>query len=170
MRVQVQMRSVLTLMAIGAVCWANLAFGTWKMDAARSTFTGDTQPKSLTVRIEAHAKGEVFTVDRIEADGRATSSSTILYFDGSPRNFQDFACSGTQSSRRMDNQAVEILRNCENGAWIRLVRRSATQPQELILDITEQHADGHRFVRRLTLEKQSLSGSNRVRAVLLAPR
>lgn len=151
------MRTVLILMAIGAVCRANATFGTWKMDAARSRFAGDTQPKSFTVRIEAHAKGEVFTVERIEADGRATSSSTILYFDGAPRDFEDFVCSGTQSSRRMDSQTVEILRNCENGAWIRLVRRSAAQQQVLILDITEQHTDGRRFERRLVLEKQPLS-------------
>jgi hypothetical protein len=63
------MRTGLVLMAIGAVCWANLTFGTRKMDAARSTFTGAIQPKSLTVRIEPHAKGAVFTLDRIEADG-----------------------------------------------------------------------------------------------------
>jgi hypothetical protein len=31
------------------------AFGTGKIDVARSTFAGDTQPKSLTVRIEPHA-------------------------------------------------------------------------------------------------------------------
>jgi hypothetical protein len=53
----------------------------WKMNAARSTFTGGPQPKSLAIRIEPHQKGELFTVDRIETDGRATSSSTILYLD-----------------------------------------------------------------------------------------
>jgi hypothetical protein len=30
----------------------------------------------------------------------------------------------------------------------------APQPKELILDITEQHLDGHRFERRLVLKKQ----------------
>ena len=61
--------------------WAETAFGTWQMNAARSTLAGDIRPKSLTVRIEPHAKGEVFTLDRIEADGRSTSSSTILYLE-----------------------------------------------------------------------------------------
>src|SRR6266576_2537203 len=64
------------------------------MNAARSTLTGDIRPRSLTVRIEPHAKGEVFTLDRVEADGRATSSSSILHLDGEPRQFQDFGCSG----------------------------------------------------------------------------
>ena len=146
------------LIAIVAVGRANSAFGTWKMDADRSTFAGSTQPKSLTVRIEPHAKGEVFTLDRIEADGRASTSSTILYFDGTLRTFQDFGCSGTQSSRRVDNQAMEILRRCENGASIKIVRRSAGPQQEIVLDITEQHIDGRRFERHLVLEKQSLQG------------
>jgi hypothetical protein len=66
---------------VGAISPAGTPAGIWKMNAARSTFAGDIQPQSLTLRIEAHAKGEGFTLDRIEADGRATSSSTILYFE-----------------------------------------------------------------------------------------
>ena len=72
---------------------------------------GRTQPKSLTLRIEPHAKGEVFTLDRTEANGRTTSSSILLYFDGTARAFQDAGCSGTQSSRRLDSRTVEILRD-----------------------------------------------------------
>ena len=49
------------------------ASGTWKMNAARSTFAGGSPFKSLTVRIERHPKGEVFTLDRIETNGRTTS-------------------------------------------------------------------------------------------------
>jgi hypothetical protein len=150
-------RTVLFLMALGTICWAEPAFGTFRMNPSRSTFTGETQPKSLTVRIEPHAKGEVFTMDRIEADGRITTSSTILYFDSAPRTFDDFGCSGTQSSRRVDSQAVEILRKCGSGAWIRLVRRLAAQPQQMVFDIIEQNSDGRRFERRWVLEKQTLS-------------
>jgi hypothetical protein len=104
--------------------------------------------ENLTVRMEPHPKGEVFTVDRVEADGRTTSSSTILYFDGKPRDFQDPGCSGTQESRRVNSRTVEILRRCTNGAWIRFVRK------ELVLEITGQRADGQRLEQRLVLEKQ----------------
>ena len=124
------------------------------MNAARSTFEGDTQPKTMTVRIEPHAKGEVFTMDRVEADGRVTTSSTILYLDDKPRDFQDGGCSGTQSSRSLDVRTVEILRRCTGGGWIRFLRRPAAQPRELILEITEQYPDGRRFARRLVLEKR----------------
>jgi hypothetical protein len=147
------MRSALILVALGAACWAGAAYGTWKLNFARSTFAGDTQPRSFTIRIEPHAKGEVFTLDRIETDGRAISSSTVLYLDGTERDFRDGECSGTQSSRRIDRQTVEILRNCEPVAWTRLVLRAAPR-NELVLEISEQHADGHRFGRRLVFEKQ----------------
>jgi hypothetical protein len=129
------------------------ASGTWKMDAARSTLTG-APFKSLTVRIERHPKGEVFTLDRVENDGRTTSSSTILYLDSEPRRFEDFGCSGIQSSRRADEQTVEIVRMCASGGWMRLIRRTSLKPNELVLEIAEQSADGRRFDRRLMLERQ----------------
>jgi hypothetical protein len=150
------MRTVVPFILLGA-CWAD-AFGIWKMNATRSTFAGDTQPKSITVRIEPHAKGEVFTLDRIEADGRTTTSSSILYLDGKERDYREPGCSGTQSSRRVDCQTVEILRKCASDEWTRFVRRSAAEAKELILDITEQHSDGRRFERRLVMEKQSEAG------------
>ena len=127
--------------------------GTWKMNAARSTFAGAAF-KSMTVRIERHSKGEVFTLDRIETDGRATSFSTILYLDGEPRRFEDFGCTGIQLSRRADERTVEIVRMCASGGWMRLLRRASAKSNELVLEITEQSADGRRFDRRLTLERQ----------------
>jgi len=147
------MRAAFLLMPLGAACWAGAAYGTWKLNSARSTFAGDTQPRSFTIRIEPHTKGEVLTLDRIEADGRAISSSAVLYLDGTERDFRDSACSGTQSSRRIDSQTIEILRNCGAGAWIRFVRRTAPRNQ-LVLEISEQRADGRRFDRRLVFEKQ----------------
>jgi hypothetical protein len=152
--VTTDMRTVLSLIVFTTACWADSTFGTWKMDATRSTFAGGTQPKSLIVRIEPHAKGEVFTLDRVESDGRTMSSSTVLYFDGAPREFEDFGCSGTQSSGQLDAQTTEILRVCASGEWMRLIWRASPKSDELVLEITEQSANGRRFDRRLTLERQ----------------
>jgi hypothetical protein len=128
-------------------------FGSWKLNPARSTFAGDIRPKSVTVRIEPCAKGEVVTLDRTEVNGQRTTSSIVLYFDGVARDFQQAECSGTQSSRRIDSQAVEILRNCGAGGWTRFVRRT-TPKSQLVWEISEQRADGRRFDRRLVFEKQ----------------
>ena len=140
-------------MPIVAMYWAGAAYGTWKLNFAQSTFAGGAQPRSFTIRIAPHAKGEVFTLDRVEADGRAISASTILYLDGTERDFSDNKCSGTQSSRRIDSQTTEILRNCGTGAWIRFVRRTVSRDQ-LILEISEQRADGRRVDHRLIFERQ----------------
>ena len=128
--------------------------GTWKMNAARSTFAGSAPFKSLTVRIEPHPRGEVFTLDRIETDGRNITSRTILYLDGEPRRFEDFGCSGIQSSRRADERTVEIMRMCASGDWMRCLRRASAKVNALVLEITEHSADGRRFDRRLPLERQ----------------
>jgi len=148
------MRIVPLLLAVGVACWAEDAFGTWMMNPARSSFAGDPRPKSITLRIASHAKGEVFTLDRVDTDGRATTASTILYFDGKGRDYEDDGCSGTQSSRRLDSRTVEILRTCAGGASIRFVRFSAGM-KELVLEVREQQADGRRVDRRLVLERQS---------------
>ena len=124
----------------------------WKLDSARSTLAANQ--RNVTLRIEPHTRGEVFTLDTVAADGRASTSSTILYFDGKPRAFQDSGCSGTQSSRRVDSRTVEILRECVSGGHRQLIRRSAAKPGVLILDISEQHPNGRCSEQRLVLEKQ----------------
>jgi hypothetical protein len=141
-------------MMFAAFGWNDEAFGIWRMNSAKSVFGGDVRPRSLTVRIDPHAAGETLTFDRVEADGRLTSYSTILYLDGEPRQFQNFLCSGIQSSRRVDSRTVEVLRMCASGAWLRWVRRSVVQSKELILEVTEQTFDGRRFDRRLVLERK----------------
>jgi hypothetical protein len=129
-------------------------FGTWKMNAAGNTLAGGAPFKSLTVRIECHPKGGVLTMGRVEPGGRSTNYSTVLYLDGEPRAFEDFGCSGIQSSRRVDLRAVEIVRMCASGGWMRLLWRPSAKLNELVLEITEQPAGGRRLDRRLTLEKQ----------------
>lgn len=158
------MRVVPLLILIGAACCAvpataedrtGQAFGIWKVNLRRSI-----QPyrNNLVVRFEPHIKGEVFTVDRVGGDGRVTSTSTILYLDGEPRDFEDFGCSGTQSSERVDNRTVEIRRKCAGGEWTQFVRQLTARPTELVLKITEQQPDGRRLERRLVLEKQEEGG------------
>lgn len=85
--------------------------GTWRVNTNRSKFAGGGAPRNLTVRIDPHSNGAVFTLERVEKDGRATTSSTMLYFDNMPRDFQDFDCAGAQSSRRLDVRTIEIRRN-----------------------------------------------------------
>jgi hypothetical protein len=86
--------------------------------------------------------------------GGPLTSSTILYLDGKPRDFQEHNCSGSQSSRRVDKETVEILRDCDSGERTRFILRLAARPKELILDVTKRYPDGRRFERRLILERE----------------
>jgi hypothetical protein len=144
------MRTALLLMLLGATSWAGDAFGVWKLNPARSTLVENQ--KSVTVRIEPHTRGEVFTLDTMTADGRASTFSTILYFDGKARNFQDSPCSGTQSSLRVDSRTVEILRECGGGRRVRLIRRTESSGV-LILEVSERNSEGRHLDRRLVLER-----------------
>lgn len=132
------------------VCGAD-AFGVWRTNPSRSS---NTYNHAVVVRFEPHPKGEVFTWDQIDRNGRSTTSSTILYLDGKPREFEGFGCSGTQLSRRLDAQTVEILRTCGSGELTTIVRRLAADPKELVLEITERQTNGRRFERRLIMEKR----------------
>jgi len=96
----------------------------------------------------------VFTLERVEKDGRATTSSTIVYFDNTPRDFQDFDCAGAQSSRRLDGRTIESRRNCGGSHSIWLVRRQTDTSTRLIIDSSEERRPGPNLDWRLVMEKQ----------------
>ena len=108
-------------------------------------------PHSLTVRFQKHARGEVFALDRTDAKGWITASSTILHFDGEARDYRDGTCSGTQSSRRVDLQTIEILQRRATGESTRFLRRASGRSRELILDISEESPDSRVLRRHLIL-------------------
>jgi hypothetical protein len=146
------MRILLLVLGGGAGWGGGDAVGVWKLSPVRSSFAADRQPRSLTLRIERHPKGEVFTVDRTEQDGSSTTESTVLFLDGKPRAYQDLDCNGTQSSRRVDSATVEITRTCEAGAWMRFIRRVNTNG-ELVLEVSGRRPDGRQVQMRFVLEK-----------------
>jgi hypothetical protein len=153
---------IAALMILASAGWAaGPELGIWKMNASRSTFATQVQPKSLTLRFEPHAKGTLFTVDRIESDDRATSSSTILYLDGKTRDFEDFRCIGKQSSRRTEHQGLEIVRHCMNGGGTRIEIQTTGHPNELVLVILLQDAAGNHSEEHLVFEKHALIGGIR---------
>ena len=72
---------------------------------------------SAAPTLTAFARAGLLSTQSAFADtGPLDPSSTILYFDGKARDFQDSTCSGTQSSRRLDARTVEILPTCAAGS------------------------------------------------------
>jgi hypothetical protein len=124
--------------------------GIWRVNPVRSTVR---YSNIAAIGFQPHAKGEVFTLYRLDGTGHTTTSSTILYFDGRDRDLEDFGCQGTQSSRRVDGGTVEIARNCTGGQHITLIRRLSPRHNELILEVTEE-TKGDRIDRRMVLERE----------------
>jgi hypothetical protein len=147
------MRDVFLLTLLMITASAQNVFGTWRLNPARSVFSGEAQPRSLVLRLEPHNRGEVVTVDRVERNGQAASTSTLLYLDSAARVYDGVGCSGTQASRHLDLHTVEILRQCAGGHSERIVRRLDPSGQQLVVEITRQHS-GRRLEQRLVLEKQ----------------
>jgi hypothetical protein len=138
------------LIVLAVASWSGDAFGVWKLNSARSTL-GANQ-KTMSLRIEPHIRGEVFTLETVTWDGRASTSSTILYFDGKARDFEDSTCSGTQWSQHVDGRTAEIVRECAGGRRVRLIRR-AESSGVVVLEITEENSKGRRSERHLVFEK-----------------
>jgi hypothetical protein len=120
-RVQVHIVPLSMLICAGCTIpgFAGDAFGIWKVNPIRSV---DPRPMTLIVRFEPHSKGEVFTLDTTDRLGRASTSSTILYFDSKPRDFQDLGCSGTQLALR-SNGSLRV----ERFAGLLTVHRESSQ-------------------------------------------
>src|SRR5262245_26354208 len=81
------MRTVLLLTALISVSCTvasgpDDALGVWRVRPDRSP---GPYSNVLTIRFEPHNSGEVFTLDWTEANGRSTTSSVLLYFDGRGR-------------------------------------------------------------------------------------
>jgi hypothetical protein len=110
------------------------AFGTWKVDVARSTFAGDTA-EELDRADRAAREGEVHA-----GQGRRTAAPS-LPFDPVPRRraaaIADFGV--PESSRRGERTAVPLDPGCAPAGVDPIRPEIILPPKEMVLEITEQH-------------------------------
>jgi hypothetical protein len=69
--------------AMPAFAADNPALGTWKLNVAKSKFTGTPAPKELTRVLEADGDGVKYTFTGTAADGKAISYGFTTKLDGS---------------------------------------------------------------------------------------
>lgn len=152
------MRLRFTLILLTDCCAAQQQFGSWTLNIARSSFGGDSRPKAVALRIEPHPRGEVVTFETTEMDGRAVTNSTLLYLDGNYRRSDEAECQGSESSARLKNGELEIVRNCTSGPSSRLVRRVAPGGKEIVFEILVQRPQGSSFQQMLVFERRRKAG------------
>ena len=69
---------------------ASALVGTWKLNVAKSTFSGATAPKNMTRTITADGDNVTYSFDCVAADGSPLKYSFTVKYDG-----KDYAITGT---------------------------------------------------------------------------
>lgn len=97
--------SVLMLGAIAQA--ADHQVGTWKLDVAKSKYSPGPPPKEGTLKVEAQADGLKFTIDSIDAEGKAIHIESSPKYDG-----KDYPLTGNPngdsiSVKKIDNHTIE---------------------------------------------------------------
>jgi hypothetical protein len=73
---------VLAVLAAAQVAAANPLFGTWKLNLAKSKYTGMPIPKEMTRTVEADGDSVKYTNTGIAADGSSISWTFSVKYDG----------------------------------------------------------------------------------------
>jgi hypothetical protein len=82
---------VLAAMAsVQVIAQANPLLGTWKLNTAKSKYTGSTMPKEMTRTVEAAGDSVKYTYAGTAADGSSISYSFTVKYDG-----KDYPMTGT---------------------------------------------------------------------------
>jgi hypothetical protein len=105
------MRTTALILLLTVSGWADDAFGTWTMNPARSALAPDPRPKSIMIRIESHAKGEVllWTASKRTAGLRRPAPSCT--WTASPASFRS---SDVREPNRRIAWTARPWRSCAN--------------------------------------------------------
>ena len=83
--------------------------GTWKLDLAKSKYSPGPPPKESTLRIEAQADGLKFTIDSIDAEGKAVHLEFSPKYDGKDYPMTGMAGADSISLKKVNDQTIEII-------------------------------------------------------------
>lgn len=73
---------VVSAFGVSTAAQGNSSLGSWKLNVAKSTFTPDPAPKSISLKIEAAGMAATTTVDAVAADGAAQHWTYTGGYDG----------------------------------------------------------------------------------------
>lgn len=149
------MQTIALLALLAASCQAQDALGTWKMNAAKSSFHGPP-PKALTVRYEPQADAEIWTFDQVRADGNSETTSQTLRFDGTEHSCGDVGLEerpDTVVSRKPNARTAEVFYKKSGRVTRRVVRTVSADGRQMMLDIQVTPEKGPTVERRLVFER-----------------
>jgi hypothetical protein len=84
--------------------------GTWKLNVAKSTYSPGPAPRTQTTRIEtAPGNGAKFTVDGIDATGKATHQEYVTMFDGKDAAVKGAVAPTMRAYSRLDDHGYQYV-------------------------------------------------------------
>jgi hypothetical protein len=111
----------------------NPALGTWKLDVAKSKFSG-TPPKSATLTIEAQGDSLKTTLDEVEADDSHTGYQYTAGLDG-----KDYPLTASGGPERLHGADSVVLRRNSSHAFGAMFKKSG---QVMMTNMTTVSKDG----------------------------
>ena len=128
--------------------------GTWKMNAAKSTYSPGPGPRSSTLKWERVAGGFKFSVDQVSAQGQATQTDNMEKDDGSDGQVRGAQAPTTRFLKRVDDRTYEDGDKVNGKATTS--RRLVISPDGKTLTITVKgtNAQGQALNSVVVYEKQ----------------
>jgi len=81
--------------------------GTWKLDAAKSTYSPGPAPKSQTLKFETTPAGIKLTSDSVDAQGKAIQGGYVSKFDGQDVPWAGNPDADVASPKRINDNSYE---------------------------------------------------------------
>jgi hypothetical protein len=83
--------------------------GTWKLDVAKSKYSPGPAPKEGTLKIEAEADGLKFTIDRLDAEGKAVHMEFSPKYDGKDYPTTGMPGADSISLKKINDNTIETV-------------------------------------------------------------
>jgi hypothetical protein len=142
-----------TLVLATAALAADAVDGTWKLDVAKSKFSG-TAPKSGTRVYTEGADGTTLDQKLVSADGKETSMHASLTYDGKPHAMTGNPDADSGTGKSIDARTSDFTLS-KGGKTIGTVHRVVSADgKTLTVHNKGTHADGTSYDDTLVFEKQ----------------
>jgi hypothetical protein len=101
--------AVAVLMLSASAQAADNQVGTWKLDVAKSKYSPGPAPKEGTLKIEAEADGLKFTIDGIDAEGKAVHMEFSPKYDGKDYPTTGMPGADSISLKKINDNTIETV-------------------------------------------------------------
>jgi len=128
--------------------------GTWKLNVAKSKYSGAPAPKSLTVKFEPAGKGVKLTTEGVSADGKPSATEYTADYDGKDVPIKGSPAADMISLRRIDALTTERTDKKAGKVVQTLTRAIAKDGKSFTVTVKGTNPKGEPINHLLVFEKQ----------------